>query len=403
MRGPRSNLLCVSLTFFVYSGTAEPPPMRIPSHIAIVHEWFTAMRGGERCVEALCEIFPDATLFALLHVRGTVSPVIEQMPIRTSFIQHLPFSDSRYRYYLPLFPAAIRRLDLRDFDLVVSSHHCVAKGVRVGPDALHICYCHTPMRYLWDQYEEYFGRGRAGFLTRTAMRAVAGPLRRWDVKTASAPHALVANSEHVRNRIRMLWQREADVIHPPVDTAMFQLSTRDDGYFLVVSAFVPYKRIDLAIEACSACGEKLVIVGDGPDARRLKAMAGRGITFAGRVNDNELRTLYAGCRGVIFPGEEDFGIVPLEAMASGKPVVAFGRGGVLETVRDAVDEGTGVFFREQSVAALVAAIRRCRETRFVPEVLRAQAERFDRTVYKRRMADYIAGHWSRHRTESPQL
>ena len=259
------------------------------------------------------------------------------------------------------------------------------------------------MRYLWDQYEEYFGRGRAGFLTRTTMRAVAGPLRRWDVKTASAPHALVANSEHVRNRIRMLWQREADVIHPPVDTAMFQLSTRDDGYFLVVSAFVPYKRIDLAIEACSACGEKLVIVGDGPDARRLKAMAGRGITFAGRVNDNELRTLYAGCRGVIFPGEEDFGIVPLEAMASGKPVVAFGRGGVLETVRDAVDEGTGVFFREQSVAALVAAIRRCRETRFVPEVLRAQAERFDRTVYKRRMADYIAGHWSRHRTESPQL
>lgn len=377
--------------------------MENPPHIAIVHEWLTAMRGGERCVEALCQLYPGATLFTLLHLPGSVSPVIERMPIHTSFIQHLPFSSSRYRHYLPLFPAAIRSLDLRAFDLVITSHHCVAKGVRVRQGALHVCYCHTPMRYLWDQYDEYFGRGRAGVLTRAAMRVAAGPLRRWDVKTAAAPDALVANSEHVRRRIRQLWRREADVIHPPVDTAMFTPSTRDGGYFLVVGAFVPYKRIDLAIDACAASGEKLVVVGDGPDARRLKRGAGPGITFAGRVSDAELCDLYAGCRGLLFPGEEDFGIAPLEAMASGKPVVAFARGGALETVIDSGGEGTGVLFNEQTTTALSAAIRRCRETTFDPALLRARAMQFDRAVYKRRMMEYIDGQWSTHMVKSPQL
>jgi len=377
--------------------------METPRHIAIVHEWFTAMRGGERCVEALCELYPGATLFVLLHLPGTVSPVIERMPIRTSFIQHLPFARSAYRRYLPLFPAAVRGFDLRGFDLVITSHHCVAKGAPVAPGALHVCYCHTPMRYLWDQYDAYFGPGRAGMLTRAAMGIVAGPLRRWDVKTAAAPDAMVANSRNVRERIRTLWHRDADVIYPPVDTSLFVPSARDDGYFLVVSAFVPYKRIDLAISACAAAGERLVIVGDGPDARRLKATAGPGVVFAGRVDDGELRELYAGCRGVLFPGEEDFGIVPLEAMATGKPVVAFGRGGALETVVDRDGGRTGILFAAQTVEAMATAIRRCRETEFNPGVLRARAEEFDTVIFKQRMAEYIARKRKAHSSQSPQL
>jgi glycosyltransferase involved in cell wall biosynthesis len=258
------------------------------------------------------------------------------------------------------------------------------------------------MRYLWDQYDEYFGKGRAGLMTRAAMGAVAGSLRRWDVRTASAPDAIVANSENVRRRIATLWHRGADVIYPPVDTSLFLPSTRDDGYFLVVSAFVPYKRIDLAMEACAANGERLVIVGDGPDAARLRKAAGRHVTFAGRVDDRELRDLYAGCRGVLFPGEEDFGIVPLEAMATGKPVVAFARGGVLETVRDRDGDRTGVLFPEQTVSSMAAAIRRCRGTTFEPAVLRARAEEFDREIYKRRMAEYVGRRWGERFGESPQ-
>ncbi len=376
--------------------------MNTPRHIAIVHEWFTAMRGGERCVEALCEVFPGATLFTLLHVPGSVSPVIERMPLRTSFLQHVPGIAAAYRRYLPLFPLAVRSLDLRGFDLVISSHHCVAKGVRPAPGALHLCYCHTPMRYLWDQYDAYFAPGRAGLPTRTAMRLVRGPLRRWDVATASSPHALIANSENVRRRIAALWRRDADVIYPPVDTSLFRLSARDDGYFLVVSAFVPYKRIDLAIAACRTLGERLVIVGDGPDAARLQALAGPETTFAGRVGDTELRDLYAGCSGVLFPGEEDFGIVPLEAMATGKPVVAFARGGVLETVRDREGDGTGILFGEQTAEALARAILRCRATPFNPDVLRARALEFDRSVFQRRISEYIYSRWARHSVQSPQ-
>ena len=234
-----------------------------PGHIAIVHEWFTSMRGGEKCVEALCEVFPDATLFALVHVKGSVSSVIERMPLRTSFIQHMPFAGRRYRHYLPLFPSAVRRFDLSEFDCVISSHHCVAKGVRTAPGSLHVCYCHTPMRYIWRSYDEYFGPGRASMITRAGMRLAVGYLRRWDVRTAAGPRYFVANSENVRRRVQQLYQRGADVVYPPVETSRFALSARDDGYFLIISALVPYKRVDLAIEAFNRSGETLIIVGDG--------------------------------------------------------------------------------------------------------------------------------------------
>lgn len=357
--------------------------------VAIVHEWLTSMRGGEKCVEVLCELYPEATLFALLHAPGSVSPVLERMPPRTSFLQNVPGIHRTYRHYLPLFPAAVRSFDLRDYDLVITSHHCVAKGVRVRPGALHICYCHTPMRYLWDQYDEYFSRGRAGVLTRLGMALASGPLRRWDVRTASSPHHFIANSRNVQDRIRTIYERSSTVIYPPVDTGHHRLSTREGTFYLVVSALVPYKRVDLAIEACRLAGERLVIVGDGPDQRRLRRIAGEETTFAGRVSDDELRELYAGCRALLFPGEEDFGIVPLEAMATGKPVVALARGGALETVLDGDPERTGILFREQTPGALRDAMVRCRSTAFDPGLLRRHALRFDREVFKSMIRDFV--------------
>ena len=373
--------------------------------IAIVHEWFTGMRGGEKCVEALCELFPEASLFTLVHRPGSVSPTIEGMPLATSFIQRLPFAATHYRHYLPLFPLAVRQFDLRAFDCVISSHHCVAKGVRTAPDTLHLCYCYTPMRYLWDQYDEYFGAGRAGLPTRLGMRLVAPALRRWDVATASNPHAFIAISEHVRRRIASIYRRSSDLIYPPVDTSFYSLSSDNEGWFLVVSALVPYKRVDLAIAASNATGERLVVAGDGPDMRRLRQMAGPSVTFTGWVSDEQVRELYGRCAAVLFPGEEDFGIVPLEAMASGKPVIALARGGALETVIETPELTTGVLFREPTVAALVDAMRVFRSREFEPEALRRFALGFDREVFKGRMREFIAARWGefRHGALNPKL
>ncbi len=370
--------------------------------IAIVHEWFASMRGGEKCVEALCEVFPDAHLFALVHVPGSVSPTIERMPITTSFIQHLPFSATRYRNYLPLFPTAVRTLGLREYDIVITSHHAVAKGVRTSPQTLHICYCHTPMRYIWNLYDEYFGKDKAGFLTRSAMRIFVNYLRRWDIRTARNPHHFIANSQNVRKRIRSIYGRESDVIYPPVDCSLFTPSTRNNGYFLIVSAFVPYKRLDIAIEAFNRTGQALRIIGDGPEGVRLRRIAGHNIEFLGWQPDDVLKEAYGGCRALIFPGEEDFGIVPVEAMASGKPVIAYGKGGALETVIETNDFRSGVLFQEQSVESLLEALRRFETLDFDHAKLRDHALKFDKERYKTAMAEYINSRWETFRT-SPQL
>ncbi len=351
------------------------------------------MRGGEKCVEALCEVFPHASLFTLVHVKGSVSPTIERMPIRTSFIQRMPFATTRYRHYLPLFPSAIERFDLRDFDIVISSHHAVAKGVRTGPATLHICYCHTPMRYIWHLYDDYFAAGKAGLVTRLGMKLCAPYLRRWDVRTAHNPHHFIANSQNVRERINQLYRRDAVVIYPPVDTSLFGLSSAPGEFFLMVSAFVPYKRIDLAIQAFNRSGDRLVIIGDGPEGEKLRALAGRNIEFLGWQPDQKLKEYYARCTALIFPGEEDFGIVPLEAMATGKPVIAYAKGGVLETVVDLPESRTGILFPQQTVESLLEAIQRFKHTPFVPERLRAHALAFDREVYKRKMFDFIMRAW----------
>jgi len=368
--------------------------MALAKNIALVHDWLTGMRGGEKCLEIICELFPEATLFTLLHNKGSLSPTIERMNIQTSFIQRLPFARTKYRHYLPLFPTAVEELNVKAYDLIISSNHCVAKGVIPSADALHICYCHTPMRYVWDTYEQYFGPDKVGKISRLIIPFFASYLRLWDVASANRVDEFIANSENVRHRIKRHYNREAVVIYPPVDTSFFQLSTRSENYFLMVTAMVPYKRVDIAVETFNRLGENLLIVGQGPEEKRLKALAKRNIEFLGWQSPEKLAKYYANCRALIFPGEEDFGIVPLEAMASGKPVIAYRKGGALETVVDGV---TGMFFDEQTVESLMQAVKSFDESKFVPETIREHAMKFDKEIYRQKMKEFIEKKYQEHK------
>ncbi|MDP2208391.1 MAG: glycosyltransferase [Bacteroidota bacterium] len=360
--------------------------MKSKLKIALVHDWLTGMRGGEKVLEVLCELFPDATLFTLVHNKGSVSPAIENMKIRTSIIQHLPKSVSRYQYYLPLMPFAIERFDMREYDVIISSSHAVAKGVKVRKNAIHICYCHTPMRYIWDQYENYFGRTQSGLATRTAMSLFRRYLQKWDVKSSSRVNYFIANSKNVQERILRIYNRESEVIYPPVETSRFKISQNEGEYFLIVSALVPYKRIDIAVAAFNDMGERLVIVGVGSELEKLKKSAKPNIEFHGWASDDVISGYYSKCKSLVFPGEEDFGIVPLEAMASGKPVIAFAKGGTLETV---VENRTGMFFKDQSKESLIGAVRRINMKQFDPNTIQQHALEFDRKIFKEKLKSYI--------------
>ena len=365
--------------------------------VALVHDWLTGMRGGERCLEVFCELFPDAPLYTLLHVPGSVSAPIERRRIVTSFVQRLPRAASQYRRYLPLFPAAVGGFDLSGYDLVISLSHCVAKAVRRPPGALHLSYCFSPMRYLWDLYDDYFG-ARAGLLVRSLMPPVAAALRAWDRRTDDVD-AFVAISHHIADRIRRVYGRSADVIHPPVDVARFSPAARVEDFYLVVSALVPYKRVDLAVAAATRLGRRLLVVGTGPEARRLAAVAGPTVEFLGGRSDAEVAHLYARCRAVLFPAVEDYGIVPLEAAAAGRPTIALARGGALETMtglEQTAAPPTAVFFGEQTAGALADAIGRfeAEARRFEPAALRARAQQFDRPIFRRRVAEYVDGRWA---------
>lgn len=366
--------------------------------VALVHDWLTGMRGGEKCLEVFCELFPNATLMTLLHLKGTVSPKIEQMDIRTTFIQKMPWLRQRYRQYLPLFPMAIEQFDMRGYDLILSSSHCVAKGVIPHPGTCHICYCHTPMRYVWSMYQEYFGPHRTKGLKGKIIALFCNYLRMWDIMSNQRVHYFIANSNHVRQRIRHFYHREADVIYPPVDTADTELSTEEKAYYLIVSALVPYKRIDLAVRAFNQLNEKLVIIGQGSEKKSLQKIAGKNIKFLGWLRDAELRQHYAKCRALIFPGEEDFGLVPVEAQAFGRPVIAYGKGGVLETVKgkwlrrnefSAEENFTGLFFENQTVDDLVRAVKAFDKLNFNSHKIRAQVRMFDRETFKEKIRLYI--------------
>ncbi len=374
--------------------------------IAIIHDWLTGMRGGEKCLEVFCRLYPEADLFTLLHIPGSVSSIIETRKIHTSFLQLLPFVEKKYRHFLPLMPLAIEKFDLTGYDLVLSSSHCVAKGVIPGKKTLHISYCYTPMRYIWDQYEQYFNRTASGILTSTAMGLIAPGLRRWDVRSSKRVDEFVAISRHVQKRIKKYYNRESTVIYPPVDSTFYSpTGERGEDFFLIVSAFAPYKRLDLAVEAFNELGYPLVIIGEGQSAEYLRSIAGPNIQFRGWLSNEEIRSCYARCRAFVFCGEEDFGITPLEAQCMGKPVIGFAKGGLLETVipdrqtwksetgisEEKTCHPTGVFFHQQTPDALITAIRHFEkvEDRFESEVIRNHALAFDLNIFSDRIWEFI--------------
>jgi glycosyltransferase involved in cell wall biosynthesis len=363
--------------------------------IALVHDWLVGMRGGEKCLEAACELFPEADVFTLVHRPGSVSPTIERHRIVTSFLQRLPGVHRFYRYLLPLFPMAVEQFDLSPYDLVASLSHAAAKGAIPAPGAVHACYCFSPMRWVWDRYGDYFGQ--RGPATRLAMGAAASWLRTWDVATSARVDRFAAISRWVEKRIARYYRRRATVIYPPVDDLYFEapLASGRGQYFLAVAALVPYKRLDIALEAFRIAGEPLWIVGEGPERRRLERQAPPSVRFLGWQPAERLPELYRDARALVFPGVEDFGISPLECQAMGRPVIGFGRGGLVETVRPVggTEAPTGVLYFEPTVEGLLAALDvfRRHEGDFDPRELRRHASRFGRRRFLVELRSFLLG------------
>lgn len=356
--------------------------------VALVHYWLVGMAGGERVLEALCRMYPQADIFTHVLDKAAISPVIASHHIETTFIHRLPGSKKHYKRYLPLMPLALEQLDLTGYDLVISSESGPAKGVVTRADSLHICYCHTPMRYLWDSWPDYMAA--AGPLTRLGMRLLLPGLRRWDLASSFRVDHFIANSHFVARRIRKHWRREAAVVHPPVNVTSFTARQRTGGdFYLCLGRLAHYKRVDLAVKACSRLNRPLVVVGEGEALNVLRAEAAPCVRFVGRQDDATVADLLTRSRALLFPAEEDFGIVPLEAAASGVPVLAYGRGGATETVRDGI---TGLFFTQQHVEAVEAAIVEFekREQDFDPQALRRHAENFSEERFRQEFARQVA-------------
>jgi glycosyltransferase involved in cell wall biosynthesis len=349
--------------------------------VAIVHYWLLGMRGGEKVLEALCRIAPDADVFTLFYDPDAISPAIKQHRITASYLNPLR---RFHRSLLPLMPRALESFDLSKYDLVISSESGPAKGVIANPNTRHVCYCHTPMRYLWDLYPQYLNEWTRSPFKRAAMKYFVPRLRKWDLRTAEGVTEFVANSENVRGRIRRTYNRDSTVVYPPVAIETFRYEPPED-YFLMVSELVPYKRVDLAVRAFSKSGRRLRIAGDGPELAPLRKLAAGNIEFCGRVTDDELRSLYARCRAFVMPGEEDFGITLVEAIASGKPVIGLARGGILEIVPE-----TGSFlFDSPDEASLDAAICRFESSIVDPGLLQSAASRFSESVFDAKMRDIL--------------
>ena len=354
-------------------------------------------------VEALAEMFPQADLFALVADRATMSPALREHRLTTSFLQRIPGSRKWYRHLLPLQPLALEQLDLTDYDLILSSESGPAKGVLSGAGTCHICYCHSPMRYLWDMYPRY--RHSLGWFTGGVFSLTAHYLRMWDLASASRVDYFVANSRNVAGRIHKHYRREAQVVYPPVNVACERGPGNLGDYYLVVGRLIDYKRVDLAIQACNRLKRPLRIIGEGDQYKRLRSLASETVQFLGRLDDDELRENYRGCRALLFPAAEDFGIVPVEAQSFGRPVIAFGRGGALESVKgmghgDSAEPemATGIFFSEQTVDAMVEAIRTFEavEARFSPSFIRSSVQRFSVSRFKSEMERFIEESLTRH-------
>lgn len=351
--------------------------------VALIHDWLTGMRGGERVLEAFCELFPDAEIFTLFHFKGTVSALIESHKIHTSFLQGVAHK-KWYRYLLPFMPAAIQSLNVKKFDLVISLSHCVAKGVRPAQNACHICYCLTPMRYIWDRQEDYFSKKASGF----PFSLINSELRKWDRLSSSRVHHFIAISQFVERRIEKYYNRKAEVIYPFIETSRFQKKEKIGDYYLIVSAFAPYKRIDIAIQACNYLKKPLKIIGDGQEKSKLRNLAGKTVEFLGWQPDEVVRQYLSECKALIFCGIEDFGLVPLEAMASGRPVIAFGAGGTLETV---VAGETGEFFPQQTADSLIKSLLRfeAEVPKFDSSLIQQYVTKFDKSIFMENVKDFL--------------
>jgi len=356
--------------------------------VAIIHYWLVGMRGGEKVVEALCDMYPQADIFTHVYVPEMVSDKIRSHKIIPSFINSLPRASKMYKNYLPLMPMALEHLDLRGYDLVISSESGPAKGVIPPANALHVCYCHTPMRYLWNMYHDYLGS--AGRLTRLLMPPLSHYLRAWDVTTTARVDSFVANSRTVAGRIHRYYGANATVIYPPVDTEAFSIAAPSEleDYYLMAGELVSYKRPDLAVRAFNDLKLKLVVIGGGEMLDEIKRLAGPTVTVLGPQPFDVLRAHYAKCRALIFPGEEDFGMVPVEAMASGRPVIAFGRGGAVETVKEGL---SGTFFSEQSVSAISDAVQRMAQMPVDPAAIADHSRQFGREPFLTKMREHIDG------------
>ncbi len=353
--------------------------------IALVHDWLTGMRGGEKVLLSLMELFPGADIFTLVYQPEKFGNLFEERKVTTSFLQRLPFGKTRYPYYLPFYWELMKGFDLSGYDLIVSSSSACAKWVRNPKKTLHICYCHTPMRYIWDLFEDYFGP-HASAPVRWSAKAFRSYLQKCDLKSNEGVTHFLANSTEVQGRIKRIYGRESQVMHPPVEVDRFKLKNGKGDYFLVISALVPYKRVDLAVKVCTEHNWPLVVVGKGSEEKRLRAMAGPMVSFKGWTSDEEMPSHYENAKALLFPGKEDFGIVPVESMASGCPVIAFGEGGVLDSVTDGE---TGIFFKEQTAASLETAIERFEKMSFNPEALRAKANQFSKARFLFRAQVYF--------------
>jgi glycosyltransferase involved in cell wall biosynthesis len=343
------------------------------------------MGGAERVAEAMHESFPSAPMYTTVALPKSLPGRLRMADIRTSPLQHLPSIERRFRHYFMLYPFAVENFDLSEYDLIFSSSSGYAKGVRRRRNAIHVCYCHTPMRWVW-RYDDYVARERFGRLERTLLPAMLWPLRQWDLRAARQPNYYIANSRLVADRIKKIYGREAHVIPPPIDVNRFHMSDEIDDYYLALSRLMPYKRIDLAIEACKRMNRRLIVIGDGPDRKRLEKLGDDRIEFLGRQPDKIVNYYAARCRALLFPGEEDFGMAPLEANAAGRPVIAYRAGGAVETVEENV---TGVFFDQPSSVSLGEAIEKFEGMRFEQYTLRRHAEKFDRSVFTFRVLQFL--------------
>jgi glycosyltransferase involved in cell wall biosynthesis len=354
--------------------------------VAIIHYWLVGMRGGEKVIEALCEMYPQADIFTHVYVPEMVSDRIRQHRVIPTFINALPRAAKMYKTYLPLMPLALEQIDLSGYDLIISSESGPAKGIIPPSDAIHVCYCHTPMRYIWNMYHQY--RNGAGRLARLMMPPLTHYLRMWDVTSAARVDSFVANSTTVARRIHRYYGADAVVINPPVDTKAFSIAAPSDlgDYYLMAGELVSYKRPDLAVRAFNETKQKLVVIGGGEMLEEIRRLAGPTVKVMGSQPFEVLKHHYARCRALIFPGEEDFGMVPVEAMASGRPVVALGRGGATETVKDGV---SGVFFPEQTVEAIASAVERLTHIEFDSRKISAHAEQFGREQFFQKMRTHI--------------